>query len=81
MRAVETGRFMLRATNTGISAIIDPKGKVTGISEAFVEDVLTGEIIPRLGMTPYAHIGNFGVVVIALLLILSALLWRPRVLV
>ena len=79
MRAVETGRFLLRSTNTGISAVIDPKGRITGRSAAFVEDVLTREILPLQGMTPYAHIGNYGVVVLALLSILAAMLWRRTV--
>lgn len=78
MRAVEAGRFMLRSTNTGISAIIDPKGRITGRSAAFVEDVLTREISPLRGMTPYAHIGNYGVVVLVSLSLITAVLWRRR---
>jgi apolipoprotein N-acyltransferase len=41
MRAIETGRFMLRAANTGVSAIIDPRGRVL-------------ETIP-LGLVPTTH--------------------------
>ncbi len=79
MRAVEAGRYMLRSTNTGISAIIDPKGRVSGRSAAFTEEVLTGEILPLEGMTPYAYLGNYAIVVLISLSILTAVLWRRRV--
>jgi apolipoprotein N-acyltransferase len=69
MRALETGRFMLRSTNTGISAIIQPDGELQGYSPAFRMHVLEGEIQPLTGMTPYARIGNWAVVLLSLLLL------------
>ena len=66
MRARETGRYLLRATNTGISAIIGPRGDLLGRSPSFAPDVLSGEILPLQGMTPYAWIGNAGIVLLAL---------------
>lgn len=58
MRAAETGRYLLRATNTGISAIIGPKGEVLKRSALLMLDVLIGEIQPMGGTTPYARYGN-----------------------
>jgi apolipoprotein N-acyltransferase len=83
MRALETSRYLLRATNTGISAIIGPRGKLVGVSPLFSEDVLQGVIQPLSGQTPYARTGNFLILLllgITLLLTLPAVqkLWRAR---
>jgi apolipoprotein N-acyltransferase len=62
MRAMETGRFLLRATNTGATAIIAPTGKVIAQAPLFAEASLTATIIPMQGMTPFAYIGDLWVV-------------------
>ena len=77
MRALETGRYLLRATNTGISAIIDERGVVRRRSPQFVQAVLSDDVVPLRGMTPFARWGNVAVVVVAALL-LSFGLWRQR---
>jgi len=53
MRALEAGRVMLRATNTGISAIIDHRGRVVSRSGQFEPEVLGGEVSARTGTTPF----------------------------
>ena len=58
MRALETGRTMLRATNTGMTAIIDHTGRVTARLEPFHTDTLNGQVQGRSGATPYARWGN-----------------------
>ncbi len=73
MRALETGRYLLRATNTGISAIIGPKGDIQGLSAAFKRETLTREIIPMQGMTPYVLIGNGGIISALLILLVVTL--------
>lgn len=81
MRALENGRYMLRGTNNGVSAIIDQRGRILARSEQFVKTTLTGRAEVMLGHTPF---GSFGVApVIAgcfLALLLMALthraLWR-----
>lgn len=62
MRALETGRYLLRATNTGISAIIGPDGEVLARSPQFEVHALAGEVKPMAGVTPYARLGNLPVV-------------------
>lgn len=53
MRALETGRPLLRATNTGVSAIIDPRGQIVEQTPLFERTVLTGSVVPHTGVTPY----------------------------
>ena len=77
MRAVETARYMLRATNTGISAIIDQHGVLRGTSPQFEMAVLSDDVVPLRGTTPFAYWGNIAVVVLAGLMLLFAW-WRRR---
>jgi apolipoprotein N-acyltransferase len=77
MRALETGRYMLRSTNTGISALIDPKGKIQGFSPAFQTHVLSGDVVPMQGATPYVRVGNWAVILFSMLLLIFTL-WRLR---
>lgn len=58
MRALETGRYLLRATNTGITAFVDEKGKIIKQAAQFEQATLTGNVVPMSGMTPYARIGD-----------------------
>lgn len=62
MRALEGGRYLLRATNTGISAIIDPRGRLVATSPQFQVHVLTGTVRAMHGATPYVVYGNVLVV-------------------
>ncbi len=72
MRALETGRYLLRATNTGISAIVGPKGGLLKQSPLLTLDVLTGEILPMQGLTPYARFGNLPLLALLLLVLILA---------
>jgi apolipoprotein N-acyltransferase len=72
MRALETGRPMLRATNTGATAVIDPKGEVTAQLQPFERGVLTASVQGYKGLTPYSLYGNKLVVALALLMLAAA---------
>jgi len=76
MRALETGRFLLRATNTGITAIINEKGKILQQSPQFVAAALSGHAGLFNGMTPYARFGNYPIVFVCLL-ILGVFIYMP----
>ncbi len=58
MRAVEFRRPMVRAANSGISALIDSRGVATATLGLFLEGTLVGEIVPRSGETLYAKTGD-----------------------
>jgi len=72
MRALETGRWLLRATNTGISALIDGKGRVRQQLAQFKRGVVKGEVQPLSGTTPYARWPDWPVVVLALIMLAMA---------
>jgi apolipoprotein N-acyltransferase len=54
MRSLEFERPMLRATNTGATAIIDHRGRVTQLLPRHTRGVLVGEVEGHKGITPYA---------------------------
>ncbi|MCO8162882.1 apolipoprotein N-acyltransferase [Pseudomonas sp. 21LCFQ010] len=53
MRALEAGRWMIRATNNGVTALIDPYGRITRQIPQFERGVLYGEVVPMHHLTPY----------------------------
>ncbi|MEN3367108.1 MAG: apolipoprotein N-acyltransferase [Burkholderiales bacterium] len=78
MRALETGRPMLRSTNTGATAIINPKGEVTSQLPPFQRGVLTASVQGYKGFTPYALYGNKLIVALAFLALGAAWLLGRR---
>ena len=74
MRSLETGRWFLRGTNTGVTAIIDHNGDIVAKAPQFERTVLRGKVEPRTGITPYVRFGNYPILaVVFLLLALSVL--------
>lgn len=63
-RALETGRMMLRATNTGLTAIINVKGEIVAALPLFETGSLTGTIQGYAGATPYVLWGNTPVLIV-----------------
>ncbi|OOF59658.1 apolipoprotein N-acyltransferase [Rodentibacter myodis] len=58
MRALELGKPLVRATNTGITVFIDEKGQILAQAPQFVETTLMYKIAPTEGQTPYSVLGN-----------------------
>jgi apolipoprotein N-acyltransferase len=69
MRALETGRYLLRAANTGITSIVAPNGKIVQQLPLFEIGVLRGEITPMGGLTPYAQMGDLPILIFSLVLL------------
>jgi apolipoprotein N-acyltransferase len=67
MRAIEAGRYMVRAANDGVSAVIGPHGEVIARAPEFTPVALVSSIVPYAGLSPYAHVGNWLVVSLAAL--------------
>ncbi|HEY2976546.1 MAG TPA: apolipoprotein N-acyltransferase [Burkholderiaceae bacterium] len=80
MRALELQRPMLRATNTGATAIVDHRGHVAAMLPPFTQGVLEGEVEGRSGLTPFARwaarLGLWPLVLAALLLVAAAFLGK-----
>ena len=58
LRAVEQGRYLVRAANTGISGIVDPYGRVVASTRLFETEVVTGDVRWNTGRTLYATMGD-----------------------
>ena len=69
MRALETGRYMIRSTNTGITSFIDPQGRVVKQLPQFEVGVLKGVVQPMQGATPYVRWGDWLGVALSLLVL------------
>ena len=82
MRALENGKFLLRATNNGITAIVDERGKVVERLPQFQPGVLTGTAYAMSGTTPFGKMEHTGLWVVstALSLVISryAAAWQRR---
>jgi len=78
-RAQETGRYMLRATNTGVTAIIDQRGRVQATAPQFVTTAIHGSVQGFTGATPYVRWGNWPMLITAALMCVTAML-RSRAL-
>jgi apolipoprotein N-acyltransferase len=78
MRALETGRPMLRATNDGVTALIAHDGTLTATLPQFQAGVLAGTVQPRVGHTPYVRFGNGPVLLIAFAALALGFAWPRR---
>ncbi|MDO5651821.1 MAG: apolipoprotein N-acyltransferase [Moraxella sp.] len=77
MRSLETGKWFVRATNTGVTALIDDKGRIVKQAPQFERTVLRGDVPMMVGQTPYVRFGDYPLLMItALLLLLS--IWGAR---
>ncbi|HFD12750.1 MAG TPA: apolipoprotein N-acyltransferase [Crenotrichaceae bacterium] len=78
MRSLETGRYTLRATNNGITAIIDPSGRVIKQLPQFIPAVLKARVQGMKSATPYVRIGDTPVLLSLFVLIVVYLFWSMR---
>ena len=76
MRALETGRSMIRATNDGITALINEKGDVVKSIPRFTSGVLSSTVTLHKGQTPFMTTGPWPVLILALLMIICVLTKR-----
>jgi len=72
MRALELGRWMVRSTNDGVTAVIDDSGREHARLARFEPDVLASSVVPMTGRTPFAVTGSWPAVVLAAFLALSS---------
>ena len=73
MRALENGRYLIRGTNNGVSAIIDERGQIVQRSTRFERQVLNGQAQAMLGATPYSRIGSSPILLLCCLMLAAVL--------
>jgi apolipoprotein N-acyltransferase len=73
LRAVENGRPVVRAANTGISCFIDAKGGIHQPTQLFEQTAIQADVIPRRALTPYTRTGDLIFALSALLVAISAI--------
>lgn len=80
MRALETGRWFIRGTNNGVTAVINPFGQVHARAPQFERTLLQSSVFPVSGTTPYMHTGGWPIWLLSLLLCIPATLklWRNK---
>ncbi|WP_041656794.1 apolipoprotein N-acyltransferase [Azoarcus sp. KH32C] len=74
VRALETGRPMLRSTNTGMTAVVQPDGRVTEVLPAFEQGILSASVRGYQGLTPYGRWGDAAALLLALAAISASVL-------
>lgn len=83
-RALESGRWVLRSANTGITAIIDDKGQIVKALPRQILGILKGNIKLRAGVTPYILLGDIASVVVCVFILLGLIMvllrnkYRPK---
>ncbi len=75
-RAVETSRWMLRSTNTGVTAAINEKGQIVSALPQFSRGVLEVEAMPRQGITPYVRWKDWPIYLLLVGVLVFAIYWR-----
>ncbi|WP_158896201.1 MULTISPECIES: apolipoprotein N-acyltransferase [unclassified Pseudomonas] len=78
MRALESGRWLVRVTNDGITALVDPFGRISRQIPAFEVGVLQGSVVPMDGLTPYLHYRLWPLAIFSALVLLWGLLLRRQ---
>ncbi|MFC2992708.1 apolipoprotein N-acyltransferase [Halomonas tibetensis] len=73
LRALENGRYLIRATSNGVTVIVDPRGRITARAPQFEVASITGEAVPMRGFTPFTRTGSWPAWLLALLLVLPGL--------
>jgi apolipoprotein N-acyltransferase len=76
LRAVEHRRYLVRATNSGISALVDPLGRIVARTDLLARETLHGVVRPLAGRTLYARLGDWPGPLAAAVLVGAFL--RPR---
>ncbi|WP_348815539.1 apolipoprotein N-acyltransferase [Halomonas sp. H10-59] len=78
LRALENGRYVMRATSNGITAIIDDQGRLLDQLPQFETARLDGQVQPMQGLTPFTRTGSWPTWLVAGLMLLAGALWRRR---
>ena len=79
VRAAESGRWLVRATNTGLSAVVSSSGEIRGRLPQFEVAADTFEVVPMRGATPYVRFGDAPMLLVLAVWLAAGLAWARRV--
>lgn len=77
-RAKESGRYLIRSTNTGVTVIINEKGQIIEALPQFIRSTMTAKVQLLQGMTPYVKYGNSIIVLLLVIIFISQFLITLR---
>lgn len=77
-RALENGRYLIRSTNNGITAVVNEKGRIISQLPQFTTGVLTANIPSFTGNPPYTRFGDWPLLILCGIFLLLALLIRKK---
>lgn len=78
LRSLETGRWFIRATNTGITSFIDEKGRIIDQAPQFKRTVLRGDVPSFSGQTPFMVLGHYPILILSALLIMLSFIAKKQ---
>jgi apolipoprotein N-acyltransferase len=78
LRAIEAQRYLVRAANDGVSAVVGPRGEVLASAPEYEEAVMRGTVQARRGLTPYLRLGDWPLLAFAGLVAVLAVLKSRR---
>ena len=78
MRSLEMGRYMVRSTTNGPAGIINDKGEVIATAPIYSQSIISGEVQPMKGSTPYVRLGNWLIVLLMGTVFLLGILFKRR---
>jgi apolipoprotein N-acyltransferase len=79
LRSIEQGLPMIRAANTGISAVIDPYGRTVRMLPLLEKGVVDSPLPEALSATPYARIGDFWLLLLTVIAVICAIWARKSI--
>jgi apolipoprotein N-acyltransferase len=74
-RALETGRYMLRATNTGMTGVVDERGNIVEVAPQFTTASVRATAQGYAGATPYVRWGNVAIIAFCVMMLLASALY------
>lgn len=78
LRALENGRYVVRATSNGVTAVIDHHGRLVASVPQFETVALLAEAVPMQGLTPFTRTGSWPIWLLSALLVIPGLRWPRR---
>ena len=77
-RALETGRYMLRSTNTGMTAVVDNAGRIVAVAPQFTTATVQATVRGYSGSTPYVRWGNGAILALCSIVLAASILYALR---